>query len=248
MKKIFTAAALLLALALCLTAAFAAGGDAGDPLISLSYLQNIFTSSADTQISQKLDQADTGVREEMDQQISGMKADILAASGLNTALSYQEAMLNEGDTLSGDTGLTVLALAGDIQLTILEGAVVDATAGSEVSSGTILTANHRYIVAESSLARFTATSPTAILSYQALTPSLHRRPIPITSPSHGLFVTWICSGAPAPVWARALTSIWLLPGLRAWSCLSVSWERRTMPSPASTLTPIRMYPAGWIAM
>lgn len=166
MKKIFTAAALLLTLALCLTAAFAAGGDAGDPLISLSYLQNIFTSSADTQISQKLDQADTGVREEMDQQISGMKADILAASGLNTALSYQEAMLNEGDTLSGDTGLTVLPLAGDIQLTILEGAVVDATAGSEVSSGTILTANHRYIVAESSLARFTATSPTAILSYQ----------------------------------------------------------------------------------
>ena len=83
MKKIFTAAALLLALTLCLTAAFAAGGDAGDPLISLSYLQNIFTSSADTQISQKLDQADTGVREEMDQQISGMKADILAASGLN---------------------------------------------------------------------------------------------------------------------------------------------------------------------
>lgn len=166
MKKLFSAAAVFLVLALCLTAALAAGGDASDPLISLSYLQDVFTPSADTQVDQKLDQADTAVREDMDQQVSGMKADILAASGLNTALSAQEAMLNQGDALSGTTGLTVLPLAGDIQLTIMEGEVVDATTGTEVASGTTLALNHRYIVAESALARFTATSPTAILTYE----------------------------------------------------------------------------------
>ena len=166
MRKPLTAAALLLAAVLCLTAAFASGGNAADPLIALSYLQSVFTPQAETQIGQKLDQADTTLRGTADQQVTGMKTDILAALGLNTALSPQEATLNYGDTLSGTTGLTVTPLAGDIQLTLLAGQVVDATDGVEVASGTTLSLNHRYIVAESASAWFSPLSPTAVLTYQ----------------------------------------------------------------------------------
>ena len=74
--------------------------------------------------------------------------------------------MNSGDVLSGTTGLTVLPLAGEIRLTLAKGDVVDATTGTEVPTDTILTLNHRYIVAESALARFTAVSPTAIVSYE----------------------------------------------------------------------------------
>ena len=166
MKKILTAAALFLALSLCLTVAVAGGGSAGDPLVSLSYLESIFSPSAESQVQQKLNQAATSTREEADRLLTGMKADVLAASGLNTALSPQEATMNSGDVLSGTTGLTVLPLAGEIRLTLAKGDVVDATTGTEVPTDTILTLNHRYIVAESALARFTAVSPTAIVSYE----------------------------------------------------------------------------------
>lgn len=166
MKKILTAAALFLAMTLCLTVALAGGGSAEDPLISLSYLQNIFSPSAESQVQRKLDQAAASTRQESDRLLTGMKADVLAVSGLNTALSPQEAALNSGDVLSGTTGLTVLPMAGEIQLTLAQGDVVDATTGTEIPSGTVLTLNHRYIVAESAIARFTAMSPTAIASYE----------------------------------------------------------------------------------
>ena len=45
MKKSQTLASLCLALAVCLAAAAAAGGEAGDPLISLSYLEGAFSQS-----------------------------------------------------------------------------------------------------------------------------------------------------------------------------------------------------------
>ena len=166
MKKVLTAAALALALVLCLTAALAAGGDAGDPLLSLSYLEGVFSPAAESQTQQKLDASSAALREEADRLLTGMKADILAASGMNTALSPQEADLNSGDSLSGPTGLAVLPLAGEIQLTLLEGEVVDATSGTEVASGATLALDRRYIVAEDALARFTAVSSTAVLSYE----------------------------------------------------------------------------------
>ena len=53
-KKVFAITAGLL---LCILAASAAAaGDAGDPLISLSYLTDIFTDSVDRQVEEKLDQ------------------------------------------------------------------------------------------------------------------------------------------------------------------------------------------------
>lgn len=166
MKKLLTAAALVLALALCLTAALAAGGDAGDPLISLSYLQSVFAPAAEARAEEALDAAEDALRTEMAEDVAGMTSQVLAAAGVSGAQSVQEADLNGGDVLSGTTGLTVLPLAGDVRLTVTKGAVVDATAGAEVPSGTLLTLNHRYIVAESSQARFTAESPAAVLSCQ----------------------------------------------------------------------------------
>ena len=166
MRKPLTAAALLLAAVLCLTAAFASGGDASNPLISLSYLQNIFSPQVETQVEQALDQAESALQGAADQQVADMKTGVLTALGLNTALSPQETTLNYGDVLSGTTGLTVTPLAGNVQLTLIKGQVVDATDGTEVPSGTSLSLNHRYIVAESASAWFSSLSPTAVLTYQ----------------------------------------------------------------------------------
>ncbi len=166
MKKALSAASLLLVLILCLGAAVAAGGDAGDPLISLSYLQDLFSTDADTAVDTRLDNADQLLRDETDTRLDSMTAAVLAAAGQNFAPVAEEVTLNEGDILSGASGLLAIPLAGEISLSITTGTVIDATTGKEIPSGTILTVDHRYIVAENSAAVFAAASPTAILSYQ----------------------------------------------------------------------------------
>ena len=60
----------------------------------------------------------------------------------------------------------MLVLAGSGRVTFTGGAVVDVTTGTTVSSGTSLSVNHRYLVAEDTTAAFTVTSKTAVVDYQ----------------------------------------------------------------------------------
>ncbi len=166
MKKALAAAALFLALALCLTAALAAGGDASDPLVSLSYLEGLFSQSVDASLGSSLDLSDDAVRSHVRHQLDSMESSVEAVAGQNYAPTAAEATLKEGDVLTGSTGLVVIPLGGEVRLTLAAGAVVDATDGREVPTGSPLASRHRYIVAEESLAHFTVASPSAVLSYQ----------------------------------------------------------------------------------
>lgn len=151
MKKL----ALILSTCLLLAAvAYAAGGE--DSLISLSYLTGTFLENVEDRVDQKLDQSDEAILE-------------WAADGeldLDTASTWREIRLKRGDLLTGSTGTNVLLLAGSGRVTYGSGAVVDVTAGTQVSSGTALAANHRYIVAEDTTASFEVTSRTAVVDYQ----------------------------------------------------------------------------------
>lgn len=166
MKKTLTAASIFLALVLCLGAVLAAGGDANDPLISLSYLEGLFRQEADSAIDLALDTSDETIRGNTQDMLGDLVESAAAAAGQNFAPVAQETTLNQRDMLSGATGLSVTALAGEIVVNISVGTVIDVSTGQEIPSGTVLTANHRYIVAENSAADFTAVSTTAILSYQ----------------------------------------------------------------------------------
>lgn len=165
MKRALFIAAALLTAALCLTAALASGGSAADPLVSLSYLEGLFSQSVELSVDTMLTDADEALRNDLQQQLDAMAASVSAASGQNYTPTAMEVTCKKGDALIGPTGLTVIPLSGEIRVDT-DGVVVDATEGKEVSSGTILSAKHRYIVAESSTAHFTTVSPTATLSYQ----------------------------------------------------------------------------------
>lgn len=142
--------------------AHAAGGSASDPLISLSYLTDIFKPSVENALSSALDQSD-------DQ----LYADALAAvnnssdssSSVSVAENYAEARLNKSDSLTGTTGTNVIVLAGNVTVNFSSGAVVNVTTGSEVASGSTLSARQRYMVAENTTATFIVTSKTACLDY-----------------------------------------------------------------------------------
>lgn len=164
MKKSQTLASLCLALAVCLAAAAAAGGEAGDPLISLSYLEGAFSQSLEAAAEGRLDAGDEQVREEVHRRLEAMAANLAAASG--QALSPQERTLKQGDVLTGSTGLVVTLLAGEAVLTADSGGVVDVTEGREALSGQALPLRHRCIAAEDALVSYTVTSPTAVVSFE----------------------------------------------------------------------------------
>lgn len=151
---------IILFLSLCLLSAAVyalAAGDASDPLASLSYLNGTFTSKVNTQVDEKLDASDAAL-------LSGSGADPAGSGSVTT--DWAECRLKSGDTLVGQTGTSVLLLAGSGSVTFGSGAVVDVTTGSAVTSGSPLTVNHRYLTAEDTTATFTVTSKTAVLDYQ----------------------------------------------------------------------------------
>ena len=152
-------------LLLCLLAALliwatAAGGDVSDPLVSLSYLTGTFTDQVTARVDSLLDESDRTLSEQAE--------DLPAQSGTanESTTMWTERRLKERDVLSGSTGLSVLVLAGGAEVRYPSGAVVDVSAGTVVPSGSALTANHRYLVAEDARADFTVTSQTAVVSYQ----------------------------------------------------------------------------------
>lgn len=153
MKKIvfLFSACLLLAIV-----AFAAGGGAEDPLVSLSYLTGTFLENVEDKVDQELDDSDKAILKEAD---SGTIA-------VESVATWTETRLKRGDLLLGSTGTNVLLLAGSGQVTYSSGTVVDVTTGAEVPSGTNLSINHRYMVAENTSAVFAVTSRTAVVDYQ----------------------------------------------------------------------------------
>lgn len=74
--------------------------------------------------------------------------------------------MKRGDLLTGETGTSVLLLAGSGRVSYGGGAVVDVTTGTVLPSGGALAVNHRYLVAEDTSAVFEITSQTAVADYQ----------------------------------------------------------------------------------
>ena len=153
-------------LPLALVLALVLGGTilaAEDILISLSYLNGTFRQQAEEAVDQRLDKSDETL---LDQAVDKAQAAAEAIVGANFAGELTEASLKEGDILSGTTGLICVPLSGQVRVTFPSGGVVDVTAGTEVASGTTLTAGHRYLVAEDTLAQFTVASQVAVVAYE----------------------------------------------------------------------------------
>lgn len=151
MKQILTAAAVLLALCLCLTAVPASGGDAGDPLISRSYLEGTFSESLDETIRARVDAADKELRDAAGQGSGGASANTSAAG----------VTLKKDDVLSVSAGAAFVPLRGEVRAS--DGVLVDVTEGREAAPG-LLERGHRYIIAEN--ASLTMASPAAVVSWE----------------------------------------------------------------------------------
>ncbi|MCR5826670.1 MAG: S-layer homology domain-containing protein [Oscillospiraceae bacterium] len=158
-------AVLLLVAAVLAGFALAAGGDADDPLISLDYLTEVFAPAAEDAAQKALDEAGEAVYEAAEAQWRAGVDAAGAGASMERARTWTQALLKHGDVLTLPTGSQVLLLSGSVSAQYETGAVVDATAGTELPSGGELAAQHRYLTAEDTTARFTVVSRTAVVEY-----------------------------------------------------------------------------------
>lgn len=150
--------AALLSLGLLLSTVLwaAAAGDAGDPLISLSYLTGQFTQRVEQETERKLDESDRRL-------LTGSAVDGSVSTGTQ---GWTESRWKANDVLLGSTGTEVMVLAGEVKLSYFSGAVIDVTSGKEAPDGALLTPMHRYLVAEDTAPLFVISSKTAVVQAQ----------------------------------------------------------------------------------
>lgn len=159
MRRYLRPLGLVLACLLLTAAGYTAAS--GDSLISLNYLQKTFFPQAV--------QAGEEAGNELLQDTYDKAKASLAASGSGETGRYsdtfQRQTWTDGQIITMTTGAGFLMLDGAATVTHT-GAVVDVTAGEEVTSGSSLVQNHRYLVGENTEAAVSIRSGEAVLGVQ----------------------------------------------------------------------------------
>ncbi len=146
-------------------AAVSYGGTAADPLVSEVYLEGTYQpklmSQIETQIDTSLDEVYNGIlvqAGDLQPTSEDERDDAYYSDG------FRDLRFKKDDRISGSLGAGFLLLAGTAQVQFDSGAVIDVSQGTEVTSGSPLQTDHRYMVAENTRATVLITSDTAVLS------------------------------------------------------------------------------------
>lgn len=166
-----TLIALLVCVAVMLGVAVAAGLAPGDSLITKSYLDQTYIPNA---VEQGTQQAKSDLDEtyaQVEQTLDALAEEYLSMAGAGQgggySWNYQRRTYNAYDQINLETGAGVLMEAGRVRVSH-EGVLVDVTTGESVSSGTVLVAGHRYLVAEDTQAQLSVESDAARLALEGV--------------------------------------------------------------------------------
>ena len=131
-------------------------GSQGDPLVTLSYLNETFLTQIMAGVDEKLAARSEQLSEKIMEQIGSAKRDILIELGSSysdenggMAVSFTAVTLAPGQTLYGGAGCEVLLRSGSA-VCISEGksvpGLVDTTDGTSINHASALVQNHLYMM------------------------------------------------------------------------------------------------------
>ncbi len=162
MKRLFAGALALIVLICLTTASAAAPGSPSDPLMSLSYINNTFLPSVDSDTDALVDNAFDSIYTDAEQQLQAAfdtaMIELGNYEGYTFAKSYAALSVTSGKTVDLVTGSTLMPLSGTMKLQLNAGTIIDISVGSEIADGTTLTVGHRYFCAEGTSAVIKATA------------------------------------------------------------------------------------------
>ena len=143
MKKKWFSGLLILALvagAMNMTVSLAAEpGSSGDPLVTLSYLNDTFLNTILEQVDQKIAARNSDIAKQLGGQTSG--------TGSGTAETFTVETLSQGQVLTGDIGCEVMLRVGTAAcVSPSNPGLIDETAASTLNNGGALVQNHLYMM------------------------------------------------------------------------------------------------------
>ncbi len=151
MKKTKRIAAILMALVLTAVigtvAVYAAGsvGTEDDPLVSLSYLTDVFTAKVTELFRTELTERETALREEYGSRISALESSVGITPPEDR--DYTVETLQDGQTVVCQRGAEILLRIGDAKVSAAdEPGLVDTSSTANLADGESLEKNHLYMV------------------------------------------------------------------------------------------------------
>lgn len=134
-------------------------GTSSDPLVSQSYIDSTFKPDVVEDGNEAVTKGLTAVYDsalaELEESYDGFVT-ALGGSDYLLATAQDQYNLAPYATVTGITGTSVIAVSGEIRVSVNKGTVINIATGEEVSSGTVLTPGMRYFCAEDTEAVFTA--------------------------------------------------------------------------------------------
>lgn len=141
-KRGLAAIALVAAAAGAVTA-LAAQGSQEDPLVTLSYLNQVVTPKLESKVTEAVKQNADSLQKQLEEAIAGYESQVdetLAQAGASSR--FAEKNLKKGETLTLKAGHEILLTGGGGKA---EGELVDTTGGKTLQSGGSLNQGHLYI-------------------------------------------------------------------------------------------------------
>lgn len=141
-------ATVLLALFLALNATVSAAaevGSSGDPLVTLSYLNDTFLTTVLSKVDSKISARNTQLSAKIDQQIAASGG--TGNSGTAGTSTFTVVTLSSGKVLTGGIGCEVMLRVGTaVCVASASPGLVDETTGGTIGGGTALVQNHLYMM------------------------------------------------------------------------------------------------------
>ena len=143
-------------LAITVTALFAFGivaaatggyGSSSDPLITLSYITDIFMPEVDTAINNAVEGKSLEISTELDNTIAALETKYNEASLATAASTYKVITLNSGEKLVGAKGCEIMLRVGSAYCSASASpGLIDTSTAGILEKGKYLEKNHMYMV------------------------------------------------------------------------------------------------------
>ena len=160
---------------LCLISAAGTPGTSSDPLVTKSYVDEVFVPGMVSEAERAASNTLGAEAERAERRADALRDSALmrlGVPGYTLSESFVSIALETGDTVSMLTGGKFIPTSGTVYATV-KGTLINITTGSEVPSGSTLTLNNRYFCAEETTVTYTARSAATCLvdGYYATTGS-----------------------------------------------------------------------------
>ncbi|MDF2838589.1 MAG: hypothetical protein K0S60_292 [Evtepia sp.] len=147
-KRLATLIAGLMFIASSLSVLAAVQGSKENPLITLSYLTDVFSKTVVQETDQRILQDKTTYEKKLDDKIASYRTELNSQSGSGgTAGVFSVVDLASGQMLTGSIGCEIMLRVGSAQcVSTGSPGLIDATSGTVLENNTSLVKNHLYMV------------------------------------------------------------------------------------------------------